>query len=1539
MFDLIIPKIYKEINSDNYLINCYKHLIRSKVIHFFFILIEILLNIFQEIETFIKDFDTEKKTNDVKFFSFIEQLYKIPVIAKIIILLFFIIVFDLLYIFLGKKNYRNKFTVTSIILNFLEIFYFRTIMIILFDLFFSLDHVLFLVSCLFLIPHIYFIINNFLYNHLYYFVPKFIKYPYDEFSYLFDIILLFIKVLLSVSGNTNNYSLGHFCFIIIILIQSFFSFYFIYLLNCHSYLFMKNTFLNKTRLSFFFSMTFILVLALLFGENEVISPLFLIISLGVFFIILTYIYLIYNPFHYVKIKRETPKENIFFYLFILSNENDLDFLFENKINEHFEICGICNLCKKYALYLNINENNEENDEEEEKLINKKKNNNNNKLIDLFDIIYDGKNKYFDLIKKIALNYKIQGEEFFNNNSHYYINLSFLIYSDYQKNNINLSLNEKILLEVINRDNKLLDNHESQINKIILCNKFIFLSNKVLKQLKEILNCEQRIIKAKKLIALSDLLKEMKNSKYKKNLFSHKQENNSYSKNYIMACSIIYEEIFNTTINNSQLPLRENLPQLEDIFYNNTNKFDKIISLLVNLTNNNCTILRAGKDLFFYNNKYLFDLFPLIFKEYQINLFMKTIFDNFDININKELYNKKESQENKEILKSLKTKKLSKNNKNKNKTEYVEIKVIICETISSKIYYKLLTLKLTPLFNIDYNNYFILFDGLVNVHKNSVITLKDYEESNNPIEKILAVSEPELEEFPEIYSMIFQKYVTWQSNRGLVVTKLSSLKLSHKLYNIYSFLPKDKEAAKKKLKRNSQLGVEEDKKNSIRNTKIEKMIEDNASVASQQTLTNYNSGISGLGIKNKKRDEIKEYNNLNKIRKIMNISLPIIFIFLIIEFIYLKILHSNSSNNNYSFIQFRDFYSLYFQLFTSVLGIACIKTGTGCKNMISIYSKLYNENYAKKNGYFDFFLFIKGQNQILAKIIMEKRNNLLNIHNNIGDKNYNEIFGQTIDYFHISQQFLKGDIGFTLTNVTIEFSEALLIICNSFQIICNNTSDDSIYLLNKMDDPFSIINLNKNDGQELNQYQKEIYEMILNFKGYRNQFNNINKQLFFLFSEKESLIKILVILCLSLNTLVLILISLLIYVYLLFFENILIKILNYVNMTINIKNDDFSFSETFSQKINNLEIILEIYNGDPIKAVQELNGIYNEYQQYLNTKNKNNMNNMNKNRKVSSIENKKREIDDIPKNQRIVEKKDLKELKIINNYFLSLIILIIYFLGSFGFMIYLWIIHFNRNDNIFSFIHKNIFLESGLYSAINIYDLMIFHNYTIEELSQSIFSQSDTDKDKNIINKNTLLKSFYEDLKYAFNNKKEIKKLNKLFPDLEDTFNYTCENIFEMNKEKLTLLKTNPLIQQINNVEEGLINICKNMRIDESGDIVAAYEYHFQNIKNEIITINDFSYEGLIEKINNGMLGKITSFFDCVIIYVLFLTIKSPHEIGIDKQLYYLNRNITITGLLFIGIDFVIIIIVFFLYIINIKNYCSQIFLLKKVFKIYEIQEQ
>ena len=575
MSNLEIPKISKLINSDNYFLNCYANLTKRKEIHFLFILIEILLNIFYELEIFIRGFqyqEISQKTIGLNILSSITNIFrKIPGLIAFIILIIFIAILDSLAFFIKIKKFKKSHIRITILVDIFEILCFRTLMLLFFNLYCILNGVFFIIGSLIVIPHVYYTINNFLYYHLYYYVPPFIDYPYDELSSSFDIILIILKILLSVSGTTNNIGLAKFCYFILFFLQIFFSFYFINKLKNQSYLFMKNSFLNRSRLCLFFTKTIIIFLALLFGKNEIMTVLFLIISISVYLIISAYMYFIYNPYVHIQIRKDTPFGNVFFYLFLLSDKNDYIFLFENKIKDHCEMCGICDLCQKFKKYLKRNKykvmiQNEEN----EKLINEESTYNNDddyndKIIDLFDIIYDKKSKYFKLIKKIILNYKNKGKESFNNNSFYFINLSYLIYYDYQQNNLTLSLNERIILGVINQENKsFIDNHESQIKQLLLCNIFIDLSNKILTQLKDIINTEPNFIRAKKMIELTKLLKEMKNKKFKENIFSHKVENISNSRHLILICSLIYEEIFNTSINNSQLPIRDNIQTFEDI---------------------------------------------------------------------------------------------------------------------------------------------------------------------------------------------------------------------------------------------------------------------------------------------------------------------------------------------------------------------------------------------------------------------------------------------------------------------------------------------------------------------------------------------------------------------------------------------------------------------------------------------------------------------------------------------------------------------------------------------------------------------------------------------------------------------------------------------------------------------------------------------------------------------------------------------------------------------------------------------------------------
>ena len=301
----------------------------------------------------------------------------------------------------------------------------------------------------------------------------------------------------------------------------------------------------------------------------------------------------------------------------------------------------------------------------------------------------------------------------------------MIFSELKNNNYKLALNIKIILDFINNTNKILDIHEAQIKQIIVCNKFLSLVSSTLEQINNILKSDEN--QAIKFLNLSSSLNEMKNAKYREILFNHKHDNISNSKSVIYVCSLLYEEIFNTILNINQIPLRENYQMLEDNFIN-TDKMERIISLALDLTNKNCKIVRAGRDLYCYLDNNLFDLIPLIFKDYLQKVFISKILENFNCNIkgknfeiSSNLYNNDNSdiKSDNKIIKRTTTKKET-SQKNNNKSEYMEFKLIISENISSKIFYRLLILRLTPLFNFDYDINYIILDGSFKVYKNTIL---------------------------------------------------------------------------------------------------------------------------------------------------------------------------------------------------------------------------------------------------------------------------------------------------------------------------------------------------------------------------------------------------------------------------------------------------------------------------------------------------------------------------------------------------------------------------------------------------------------------------------------------------------------------------------------------------------------------------------------------------------------------------------------------------------------------------------------------------
>ena len=391
------------------------------------------------------------------------------------------------------------------------------------------------------------------------------------------------------------------------------------------------------------------------------------------------------------------------------------------------------------------------------------------------------------------------------------------------------------------------------------------------------------------------------------------------------------------------------------------------------------------------------------------------------------------------------------------------------------------------------------------------------------------------------------------------------------------------------------------------------------------------------------------------------------------------------------------------------------------------------------------------------------------------------------------------------------------------------------------------------------------------------------------------------------------------------------------MTLNEKNDDFSFNATFSKKMDNLETILQFYNDDPVKAVQNLNYIYSDYQQFLTSKNKNNAIDMNKkNYKKIIEENKKNELDNVPKNQRIINRKDVKSLGITFIFIFMYYFNVVGVVGFYVMLVIMWSNYFTNKGNIFNLINKNCRIETGIYRALNGYDLLLFHNITLENLPSLIILDEELKKEQN-----AFYKSFYEDLKVSFNNKKEKNSLVGLYEDFEDISEFNCQNIYTNNKDYIKKLEEENQSSEnkIANITNDLVKICEYSRIDESKNYRTAYQVHFQLIRNGILAIKNNTFIGMIDNINTSKyLAVVSVFFDYIITFILEITNTIPHLNIINLLISKLKELILISHGIYLFYDVVAILFVIFFYISGINSLCNRIFLLKKIFKIYEIQE-
>ena len=115
---------------------------------------------------------------------------------------------------------------------------------------------------------------------------EFIKYPYDSFSKIIDINLLFVKIFLSISSIVYNNYLSKFFFVLSLGILFFLQLYLTYILINKSYFLMNNISLNKIRYSILLSNCIIILLFLINDFNQFENVYFIICYGNIFFLLI-----------------------------------------------------------------------------------------------------------------------------------------------------------------------------------------------------------------------------------------------------------------------------------------------------------------------------------------------------------------------------------------------------------------------------------------------------------------------------------------------------------------------------------------------------------------------------------------------------------------------------------------------------------------------------------------------------------------------------------------------------------------------------------------------------------------------------------------------------------------------------------------------------------------------------------------------------------------------------------------------------------------------------------------------------------------------------------------------------------------------------------------------------------------------------------------------------------------------------------------------------------------------------------------------------
>ena len=1441
-----------------------KYIYKSIFIQGIFIIIESIITLSQFLELFNNNFQCDI----IKISPPLKIVFKIK--NEIILFIFFtlfIIIFDIIYLIYDHFVFSNDI-LSLIFINFFEILYFRIILIFYITIISNLHNYFFFIAIFIIFFHTIICIYNFQFFHLYDYSPSFTSIPYDNLSSIIDISNLFIKIFISF-GFTSNKNISKFFFFLCVLIYFVISFYLLFIMLNKSFYLMNNITLSKIRLWCFFSNFFIIIFMFIYGREKLLSINFYFIMSLILLLFFLSIFLQYNPYNYIIIDDNKNEINAFFYLFCFFSSS------ENKIKFYEAICNHINNCDGCKLCTDIKKN---------KCLNSKK-----YKQKFFSSIYTGHNKYIFLLKNIMNIYSESQWKYLPTNPNIYINLLKLHFSEQShKLNINLKLNIQLIYSILIEKNKAQINEEKiLIEQLLGVNEFMILTKKTILQIKKVIaqTLTDSVTQLNDLEYLIKLLTKLKNQKYINHLF--KKYNNSSNNLFypLTLCLFIFEELFNECIGNKQQQLRESLAQFEEIItflYKNNNN----ITLELDSTNFDLKIIRVGKELFNYLNDSLYELFPRNFEDNQKKDIIN-ILTNFE-NINIKNY------------KDLTTTPML----NEIDLNIPEIKLLIILKHNNGIYYHLLTLHINLLFKNIISQKSI-FDGEYFINDNIILT--KISNTINQSEYLVGYSNHK-----------YNKPITFNNNKNILLNdflKINNLKSSNLIFayskinnghkfNIYKY------ESRKRTKESSFAASTLLKIKGVE-TLIEQSFIDRQYREDDSSLAG--SLQSGMSINDKgyivKRNDKNNRNDINyNLLRIFQI-IDIIIIIFIIVISFIQIFHQSHLKNHLlehttNLSIFKSFYRKFYHMFSSFISVLCTGSSSEnieCINFFHEYTKKYNINNPKYQ--INFTKIIQYENELLANELGISLKELQEAISSLGDSPINNILYSTFYYRQIIQNNKKLYI--IQNNITLY--ESLGLFSNNFFILKHNDNNymkETTFILNYENDIFR----NINESYKLDNIQIEIYELILNFLDFSILLTKTRNTLDEEFIEEINEFRSVTYIYFFTIFLLKLLSVVILFIYICYLDKIFIDIFNSVRKKLIHNNEILNFKELYTNKIKNLEKLIQMYLENPINIIINLNKIYSNYKKEMNESfQKNNIQN---NYIYSNVL--------ISEKKKLFSYKTYKKSGLNQKYFKILILIFssitIYFLIEFV----TWISTFSKIKIVNDVVKKSSEVEATGYKIFAYYQLMIYCNLTEEEISS-------------IVEIYSIENEIEKKLTQIFITEQNQKEVSDLLYFLKDIIEINCNDFYYLANDS-RLNKINNLFPE-EKIYENLIYYCNNTYSMKEHKSEIIYQYHFGLINDGIRSIQSKNYDNIIEYLNQDYLFK-SSLFNYFIYRPLrtivnkkIINVGMENSINLIKNLFYYNLIMDVIQ------EICFIILIFIVFILGVKKEYKKIYQLKNVFKI------